>query len=225
MTERQPLIALKDVRLGYGVEPVLEGVNLEIYPGDFIGLAGPNGSGKTTLLRTILGLLPAIGGTVARNCSLGDTGYVPQSTSLDSYFPLTAWEVARMGSYGKLQPYSFVEGKERLKLQRCLEQVGLSHLADKSFFSLSGGQKQRILIARALVIDPKILILDEPLSGVDRESQESITNLLLALNRDDRLAIFFSSHDLPMVRSVAGKVLQVEKGRIWWQNGESVSKP
>jgi ABC-type Mn2+/Zn2+ transport system ATPase subunit len=98
-----------------------------------------------------------------------------------------------------------------------LEQVGLRHLAHKSFFSLSGGQKQRILIARALMVRPKIMILDEPLSGVDRDSQRAITELLVALNRDRGLAIFFSSHDLEMVRNVAGKILRVEKGRIWWE--------
>ncbi|MET0643739.1 MAG: ATP-binding cassette domain-containing protein, partial [Candidatus Binatia bacterium] len=100
---------------------------------------------------------------------------------------------------------------------KVLEQVGLQHLAPQSFFSLSGGQKQRILIARALMVQPKIMILDEPLSGVDEESRKSISELLVQLTRKNGLAIFFSSHDISMVRTVADRFLRVDKGKIWWE--------
>ena len=168
-------------------------------------MAGPNGSGKTTLFRAILGLLPILNGTIERNCLLSDFGYVPQSTSLDPNFPLTVGEIVEMGSYGRRRPYQRMPVEEKEKAKKSLDQVGLSHLAAKSFFSLSGGQRQRILIARALMVDPKILILDEPLSGVDQESRRAITELLIKLNREDRLAVFFSSHDLEMVRSRCGQ--------------------
>ena len=216
MDEPRPLVALRGVSLGYS-EPVLRDVNLTIYPGDLIGMAGPNGSGKTTLFRAILGLLPILGGSLERDCLLSDFGYVPQSTSLDPIFPLTAGELIEMGSYGRLRPYQRMPVEEKEKAKKSLDQVGLSHLAAKSFFSLSGGQRQRILIARALMVDPKILILDEPLSGVDQESRTAITELLIKLNREDRLAIFFSSHDLEMVRTVADKILRVDKGKTWWE--------
>jgi len=214
--EPRPLVALRGVSLGYS-EPVLRDVNLTIYPGDLIGMAGPNGSGKTTLFRAILGLLPILGGSLERDCLLSDFGYVPQSTSLDPIFPLTAGELIEMGSYGRLRPYQRMPVEEKEKAKKSLDQVGLSHLAAKSFFSLSGGQRQRILIARALMVDPKILILDEPLSGVDQESRTAITELLIKLNREDKLAIFFSSHDLEMVRTVADKILRVDKGKTWWE--------
>ena len=217
MDESHPLVSLQAVGLGYDSEPVLRNVELTIYLGDLIGMAGPNGSGKTTLLKAILGLLPILNGSLERDCLLSDFGYVPQSASLDPNFPLTAREVVEMGSYGRLRPYQWMPLEEKEKAEESLDQVGLSHLAPRSFFSLSGGQKQRILIARALMVNPKILILDEPLSGVDEESRLAITELLIKLNREDRLTIFFSSHDLGMVRTVADKILRVDKGKTWWE--------
>lgn len=222
MDDPRPLVLLRGVTLGYS-EPVLRGVHLMIYSGDLIGMAGPNGSGKTTLFRAILGLLPVLNGSLERNCLLSDFGYVPQSTSLDPNFPLTAGEVVDMGSYGRLRPYQRMPVEEKEKGKKSLDQVGLSHLAAKSFFSLSGGQRQRILIARALMVEPKILILDEPLSGVDQESRRSITELLIKLNREDRLAVFFSSHDLEMVRTLADKILRVDKGKTWWEKEGALS--
>ncbi|HEV8720953.1 MAG TPA: ATP-binding cassette domain-containing protein [Candidatus Binatia bacterium] len=223
MVEPRPLVSLSGVSLGYS-EPVLRDVNLTIHRGDLIGMAGPNGSGKTTLFRAILGLLPILDGLLERDCLLSDFGYVPQSTSLDPNFPLTAGEVVEMGAYGRLRPYRRMPVEEKQKTKKSLDQVGLSHLAVKSFFSLSGGQRQRILIARALMVNPKILILDEPLSGVDQESRTAITELLIKLNREDKLAIFFSSHDLEMVRTVADKILRVDKGKTWWEK-EGASSP
>src|SRR3990172_3602977 len=162
-----PLVSLRDVNLGYDSAPVLQNVNLAIYPGSLVGLAGPNGSGKTTLFRSILGLLPILSGSLSRVCPLSNFGYVPQSAALDSQFPLSASEVVEMGAYGRVRSYQFTPKGERERIREVLNQIGLPHLAGRSFFSLSGGQKQRMLIARALMVDPKIMILDEPLSGVD----------------------------------------------------------
>ncbi|HWP58876.1 MAG TPA: metal ABC transporter ATP-binding protein [Candidatus Acidoferrales bacterium] len=217
MNDNLPLVSLKDATLGYNSDPVVRGVSLEIYPGDFIGLAGANGSGKTTLLRTILGLLPPLGGSVERGCPLADFGYVPQSAALDPNFPLSVEEIVEMGAFGRVRPYHFWPEREKRRVRAVLEQVGLRHLLHRSFFSLSGGQKQRVLIARALMVEPKILILDEPLSGVDPESQKAITDLLVRLNRDQGLAVFFSSHDLVLVRALSDKILRVDRGRIWWE--------
>jgi zinc/manganese transport system ATP-binding protein len=217
------LISLRAASLGYGGAPVLQSVDLDISARDFIAMAGPNGSGKTTIFRTILGFLPVIDGALARNCSLNEFGYVPQSSALDSTFPITAREVVAMGGYGRLRPYRGLPVREKQRLENVLQQVGLSHLAGRAFFSLSGGQRQRMLIARALMVGPKILILDEPLSGVDPESQKAISELLLKLNREEGKAIFFSSHDLRMVRSVSDKVLRVDGGRVSWE-GESTAQ-
>jgi ABC-type Mn2+/Zn2+ transport system ATPase subunit len=223
--EPLPLVSLKNVTLGYDSTPVLQNVDLVIYPGDLIGMAGPNGSGKTTLFKAILGLLPILSGSLARRCPLSDFGYVPQSTLFDPNFPLTAGEVVEMGSYGRLRPYQWMPAEEKEKVKKSLDQVGLRHLAAKSFFSLSGGQKQRILIARALMVNPRVLILDEPLAGVDEESRRAITELLIKLNRDNGLAVFFSSHDLRMVRTVAAKILRVDSGKIWWEEKKGAPSP
>jgi ABC-type Mn2+/Zn2+ transport system ATPase subunit len=212
-----PLVSLQNAVLGYDSEPVLRNVDLTIFPGDLIGLAGPNGSGKTTLFRAILGLLPILGGALARNCPLANFGYVPQNAALDPQFPLSVGEVVEMGAYGRVRPYEFFPAEERERIGEALDQVGLRRLAARSFFSLSGGQKQRILIARALMVQPKIMILDEPLSGVDEDSRKSISELLVGLARQQGLAIFFSSHDLPMARRVGDRLIRVDEGRIWWE--------
>src|SRR6266480_7737547 len=219
-SEPLALVSLQNVTLGYGSTPVLRGVGMAVYPSSLIGLAGPNGSGKTTLFRTILGLLAPLSGTLVRGCPLANFGYVPQSAALDPQFPLSASEVVEMGAYGRVRPYQFLPASEKERVKEVLQQIGLPQLAARSFFSLSGGQKQRMLIARALMVQPKIMILDEPLSGVDEESRKSISELLVGLTRHSGLAIFFSSHDIPMVRSVADRLLRVDGGKIWWEKKE-----
>jgi ABC-type Mn2+/Zn2+ transport system ATPase subunit len=220
-----PLIALHGATLGYGATAVLRDVDLEIAAGALIAMAGPNGAGKTTIFRTILGYIPTLAGSLQRHCSLNEFGYVPQSSALDSTFPITAREVVAMGGFGRLKPYQGVPRREKQRLHDVLDQVGLAHLAGRSFFSLSGGQRQRMLIARALMVGPKILVLDEPLSGVDPESQKAISDLLLKLNRDEGKAIFFSSHDLRMVRSVTDKFLRVDGGKVAWEEGSGAQHP
>src|SRR5215510_16353921 len=210
-----PLVFLRDVILGYDSMPVVQDVNLAIYPGRLIGLAGPNGSGKTTLLRTILGLLPPLSGDVSRNCPLSNFGYVPQSAALDPHFPLSVREIVEMGAYGRVRSYQGLPSEEKKRVGEVLDQVGMRQLLTKSFFALSGGQKQRILIARALMVKPRIMILDEPLSGVDEDSRRTITDLLINLTRNNGLAVFFSSHDLQMVQRVADQIVRVDNGNVW----------
>lgn len=225
MSKASPLVSLRAATLGYDGAAVLHSVDLDIGAGDLIAMAGPNGAGKTTIFRTILGFIPAIAGVLIRNCALNEFGYVPQSSALDSTFPITAREVVAMGGFGRLKPYEGLPAREKRRLHDVLDQVGLAHLAGRSFFSLSGGQRQRMLIARALMVGPKILILDEPLAGVDPESQKAISDLLLKLNRDEGKAIFFSSHDLRMVRSVTDKVLRVDAGKVAWEEGSVAQHP
>lgn len=210
-----PLIVMDNIGLGYNSSAVLTDVNLAIYPGNLVGLAGPNGSGKTTLFRTMLGLLAPLSGTLVRNCPLAKFGYVPQSAALDPQFPLSVLEIVEMGAYGRVKSFQIFPVHETKRALEVLEQVGMAHVKAKSFFALSGGQKQRVLIARALMVGPAIMILDEPLSGVDEESRQSITSLLIRLSREECLAVFFSSHDLEMVQRVADKIVRVDRGAVW----------
>jgi len=219
--ESLPLVSLQNVSVGYDSAPVLQDINLAIFPGSLVGLAGPNGSGKTTLFRAILGLLPILAGSLSRNCPLANFGYVPQSAALDPQFPLSAAEIVEMGAYGRVRSYQVFPKKEKQQAGEVLDQVGIRHLMRKSFFSLSGGQKQRVLIARALMVMPKIMILDEPLSGVDEESRRTITDVLIKLTHEKGLAVFFSSHDLEMVKRVADRIVRVDKGKIWVEESKT----
>jgi zinc/manganese transport system ATP-binding protein len=225
MTSAPVLVSLHRANLGYENAVVLENVDLQLHSGDLIAIAGPNGSGKTTLFRTILGFLPVLSGSLNRNCALSEFGYVPQSTALDPTFPITAREVVEMGGYGRLKPYRGLPSAERKRVESVLQQVGLGHLARRLFFSLSGGQRQRMLIARALMVGPKILVLDEPLAGCDPESQKAISDLLINLSQQEGKAVLFSSHDLRMVRSVAKKILRADGGRISWEEGMVADHP
>ncbi len=213
-TGERPLIALQGACLGYGAEPVLEGVDLEIHAGDFVGLAGANGSGKTTLLRSMLGLLPLRGGRVEGHFPRARLGYVPQNDSLSAWFPLSVWEVAAMGAYGRLRPWQLFPGDERRRVDTALERVGLGPLGRTVFAHLSGGQRQRALIARALTVEPVLLLLDEPFSGVDRESRGDIAQQLVDLNQGSRMTIVLSSHDGEMLDWACKRVIRVSNGGV-----------
>jgi ABC-type Mn2+/Zn2+ transport system ATPase subunit len=209
------LIDLHDVSLGYDGSAVVEHVSLSVARGEFVALLGPNGAGKTTLLRGMLGLIPILAGRVHYGFDrfARPPGYVPQRETLDPIFPLSAFEVVLMGTYAKLRPFWRVGRPQRRLATQCLEQVGLGDHADRPFWALSGGQKQRVLMARALAVEPEIILLDEPTAGVDHEAEAVITALLARLNRDDGLTIILVSHHLGQIEAVMQSVVWVEDGR------------
>jgi ABC-type Mn2+/Zn2+ transport system ATPase subunit len=210
----ESLIALRDVSLGYDGRPVLGHVDLIIERGEFLALLGPNGAGKTTLLRGLLGLIPVLGGRIDYDFNRLETppGYVPQRDTLDPIFPLSALEVVLMGTYAKLRPAWPAGRREHERARACLGEVGLAGLAHRPFWILSGGQKQRVLIARALAVDPDVLILDEPTSGIDREAEATIMGLIARLNRERNLTVVLVSHHLGLVRSMVRSAVWVEDG-------------
>ena len=210
------LLTLRDVSLGYDGRVVLEHLSFAVERGECLALVGPNGAGKTTLLRGILGLIPVLAGQIAYGFdrSTSPPGYVPQRETLDPIFPLTVFEVVLMGTYGRLTLLQPVGRRQRQLAAHCLEQVGLADLADRPFWALSGGQKQRVLIARALAVEPRILLLDEPTAGVDPGAATAIMDLIARLNRDQDLTVVLVSHHLRLVRSLVRSVLWVEDGRI-----------
>ena len=195
-----PRIELRGAAFGYGGAAVISGVDLTVTEGDFIGVLGRNGSGKTTLLRGLLGLLEPMAGR-ARHAG-ARMGYVPQRETLDVVFPVSVEEVVQMGALGRLDRLRRLGGDERHVIEGALERVGLLHRRGELFSSLSGGQRQRALIARALVVRPDVLVLDEPTSGVDTPTAERILELLTGLNQEDGLAIVIVSHQLAMTRTV-----------------------
>ena len=213
-TPARPVLELRHASLGYGAETVLDDVDLRIDASEFVGLAGANGSGNTTLLRSLLGLLPPRAGRVERHLPRARLGYVPQQASLDTYFPLTVWEVAAMGAYGRLLPWQRFSGHERQRVDAALERVGLARLRRAVFFHLSGGQRQRALIARALTVDPELLILDEPFAGVDRNAREEIARQLVDFNSRSRMTIVLSSHDSEILDGTCGRVIRLSNGGV-----------
>ena len=208
------LLTLRDVSLGYDSRVVLEHLSFAVECGECLALVGPNGAGKTTLLRGILGLIPVLAGQIEYGFdrSTSPPGYVPQRETLDPIFPLTVFEVVLMGTYARLALLRPVGRRQRQLAAHCLEQVGLADLADRPFWALSGGQKQRVLIARALAVEPRILLLDEPTAGVDPGAATTIMDLIARLNRDQGLTVVLVSHHLRLVRSLVHSVLWVEAG-------------
>ncbi len=206
------LVRLVGAAFGYERSPVLTGVDLEIHPGDVIGIVGPNGAGKTTLFRGILGLLPPLAGSVELQAEA--VGYVPQRETLDPIFPLTVEEVVYMGCFGRLSgPLRRLRAGERSLAGQCLDRVELAPRRRELFASLSGGQRQRVLLARALMARPRLLLLDEPTSGVDLGAQERIVALLRELGAEG-LAVLLVSHQHGLVREAVRTVLCVADGRV-----------
>lgn len=213
-----PLIRFKNASLGYGKTPILTKVDLDILPGSFWGILGHNGSGKTTLLKTLLGLIPCLRGGLTEHGGLFGKprfGYVPQKERLDPLYPLTARAVAAMGTCRKVDFFQRLRGTRQTALvTRCLADCGAVHLAERRLSDLSGGQKQRVLIARALAAEPEILVLDEPLAGIDITTQQSLLELLKALKESHKLTILMVSHRVSAEKGLFTDVAWVDEGRV-----------
>ena len=195
-------VRLEGVWVHYDNIPVLEDINLTINQHDFLAILGPNGGGKTTLLKVILGLVKPSRGLVR---VLGDDptksrryiGYVPQMSHFDRDFPVSVWEVVLMGRLGRRGLFKRYSDQDKKKALDALEIVGMTDLRNRQIGKLSGGQRQRVYIARALVADPKILLLDEPMASIDRHMQESFYELLKALRK--RMTIVLVTHDISAI--------------------------
>jgi len=206
------LITFNGATLGYGRRAVLTDLTFEIPQGDFLGLVGPNGAGKTTILRAILGSLQPMGGTVSIAPDLR-FGYVPQRDSVDYNFPLKVVDVVLMGRYNRVGLGRRPAAADRDRAREALEHVGIPNLADRPLAALSGGQKQRTLIARALVGEPTVLVLDEPTNGMDLVSTTQILGLVRELHERDNLTVLMVSHALNEVANYVERIaLVVERG-------------
>jgi len=193
------LVEIRNLSAGYGQNVVLHNVNLSIYKHDFVGIIGPNGGGKTTLLKAILGLLCPLAGEIvfAESMTEGNNhriGYLPQINNIDRKFPITVYDVVRSGLMSRKRIIGKYSSKENERANDLMSEMGISDIRNKSIGELSGGQIQRALLCRALVNDPKLLILDEPNTYVDNRFERELYEKLKILN--DKLAILLVSHDL-----------------------------
>jgi len=218
----RPFVELDGVGFSYGEVRVLDGIDLTVEPGDFLGIIGPNGSGKTTLLRVMLGLLEPTEGSVRL---FGQSpgafrewrrlGYVPQRAALDPSLPVTVGEVVATGLVASLGLFKRSGNTERARVREALARVGMEAHARTRIGALSTGQQQRVLIARALVSDPELIILDEPTGGVDPEAQTSFYALLQHLNREREVTLILVSHDIGVVAKEVTKLACLNRRLIF----------
>jgi zinc transport system ATP-binding protein len=204
-----PIIELQNVSFSYGNQTILKDISLQVFEHDFMAILGPNGGGKTTLLKLILGLLQPTKGSIQIIDSKPTTaskkiGYVPQYGEFDKHFPITVKDVILMSKLTSRSFFPFYQKEDEIMAFQKMEILGIEHLAKKKFGSLSGGQKQRVLIARALLVEPKILLLDEPMSSLDSHVEQDIYDLLKYLKQS--LTILFVSHDIHVISRYVNKV-------------------
>ncbi len=201
----EPILEVRNLVCGYQTQPVFTHVNFTLYPGQLSGLVGPSGSGKSTLIKAVLGLVKPWSGEVwfrGRRLKPGvappKVGYVPQVETVDWTFPVTAEEVVMMGRYKQKNIWPWPSKRDRLAARELLDRVGVAHIARQPIGDLSGGQQQRVFLARALVGEPEIVLLDEPTSSSDLRVQHELLHLLADLNQQG-LTILLSTHDLNSV--------------------------
>ena len=207
------LISLKNVTVKYDTTTALEGVSLDIYPTDFLGIIGPNGGGKTTLVKAILGALP-YSGEISYSPTLFEhgnrlIGYMPQQSDFDRSFPISVVEVVISGLQAEKGLFSRYTAEDRKRAMDLLEMAGIQDIADRQISEISGGQMQRALLCRAVILEPKLLILDEPTNFVDNKFENELYTLLHRLN--ERMAIVMVSHDISAITGVVKSIVCVNR--------------
>jgi ABC-type Mn2+/Zn2+ transport system ATPase subunit len=194
-------VRLREVTVRYDRETVLDRVDLTVEPGEALGIVGPNGSGKSTLLKTIAGLvIPETGilevfGSAPAALEPGTIAYVPQVEAVDWTFPVNVWDVVSMGRFPRLRPLARFSAHDRAAVEHALEAVRMMDLRKRHISQLSGGQQQRVFVARAIAQDPRLLLLDEPTTGVDAATEESLLDVVRALVKGG-LPVVMTTHDL-----------------------------
>jgi len=220
----EPLIKIQNLTVGYDKNPVLERVNLEIYEQDFLGVIGPNGGGKTTLLKAILGLLKPMKGEISFRKDIAgrskSIGYLPQVRHIDRKFPITVFDVVRSGALMKNQVK--ITGTDiKRKVEQLLEETGIASIGHKAIGELSGGQMQRVFLCRALISDPKVLILDEPDTFVDNRFEGELYERLSHLNNN--MAIVLVSHDLGTISTYV-KTIACVNGDLHYHPSNTITQ-
>lgn len=206
------LISIHKLRLGFGKNIAVSNSDFEISSGDFVCIVGANGSGKTTLIKAILGLVSPISGTIkfGDGLFLKEIGYLPQELNLEQNFPALVSEVVLSGCLSKMRHRICYNEVEKQKMQEILKRLGILKLKDMSFNELSGGQKQKVLLARTLVSEPKLLILDEPSNNLDHASREDFYQILMDLNQSKGITILMVTHDLDKKDLIGNKIIAIE---------------
>ncbi len=201
----------EQVSLGYDGKAIRTDLNFTVNAGDFLCIVGENGSGKSTLMKTILGLQPPLAGSIKTGDGLypNEIGYLPQQTAAQKDFPASVREVVRSGCQARCGLRPFYSKQEKQLAAELMERVGVGQLAKRCYRELSGGQQQRVLLARALCATQKMLMLDEPISGLDPKASADMYRLVKDLNTKDKITIIMISHDVTTAISYASHVLHI----------------
>ena len=226
--ETSELLACRDVSLGYEGQSVLTHLDLSIRAGDYLCIVGDNGSGKSTLLRGLLGLLPPLSGEIWRSPELqkGAVGYLPQQTRAQRDFPATVYEVVLSGCLNQKGMKFFYSPAQKSMALMNMGKLGILELKDQCYRDLSGGQQQRVLLARALCAARSLLILDEPITGLDPAAAQDLYKTLAYLNQKEGMAVVMVTHDLKAALRSARTVLHIgRRGTFLGTPAEYLASP
>ena len=205
------LITCRNLTLGYENMVVIKDLSFEVNAGDYLCIVGENGSGKTTLMKTLLGLMPPMSGQIELGDGLSrkEIGYLPQQTQIQRDFPASVTEVVLSGCQGRVGRRPFYRREEKELARQNMEKMGILKYRDRCYRDLSGGQQQRVLLARALCATQKLLLLDEPVSGLDPRVTAMMYQLIRQLNGEDGITVIMISHDLAAAVRYASHILHV----------------
>ena len=204
-------LTCRDVSLGYEGHAILTGLNFNVSAGDYLCIVGENGSGKSTLMKTVLGLQKPLAGSIAFGDGLknNEIGYLPQQTQVQKDFPATVWEIVLSGCQARAGMRPFYNKAEKEMARQNMEKMNITQFTKRCYRELSGGQQQRVLLARALCATRKLLLLDEPVSGLDPKVTLEMYQLIEKLNREDKVTIVMISHDFSAAVHYATHILHI----------------
>ena len=217
------LITIRDLSLGYGNRILTEGMDMQVDSGEYVCVIGENGAGKSTFIRTLLGLQSPLKGKITFGEGLKKTqvGYLPQQTVVQRDFPATVEEIVLSGCQGSKGLRPFYNSREKEEAKRNMERMNISEFAKRSYRKLSGGQQQRVLLARALCASSRLLVLDEPVAGLDPKATEDMYALIKGLN-DEGVTIIMISHDISAAITFASHILHMRSRSVFLTKEEDL---
>lgn len=218
-------LTCKNLTLGYDGKIVLKGLNFSVYNGDYISIVGENGSGKSTLMKAILNLISPLDGAIYTGDGLkpNEIGYLPQQTEVQRDFPASVKEIVLSGCLSHCGMRPFYNKNEKKTVYENMEKMGITHLAKRCYRELSGGQQQRVLLARALCATKKMLLLDEPVSGLDPKVTEEMYELIKKLNSDG-ITVIMISHDINASLRYSNKILDISEPMFFGRSEDYLNR-
>lgn len=214
----------KDLSLGYEGHAILTGLSFSVSAGDYLCIVGENGSGKSTLMKTILGLQKPLAGSIEWGGGLknSEIGYLPQQTAVQRDFPATVWEIVLSGCQSRAGRRPFYSRHDKALARENMEKMDVTQFARRCYRELSGGQQQRVLLARALCATQKLLLLDEPVTGLDPKVTLELYQLIEQLNRQDKVTVIMISHDISSAVRYASHILHIGQNVFFGPTGDYV---